>query len=196
MKKSNLQLEFDNDFSTKVLPSKTNVMQENSVRQKKKRQNSCMLRVLGCFLGIKWAVAVPIFTLFNFFRLQTYFYAKSHLLRMLKSKKSDRWRKKCDRSTPALKNAHRNHSPESFAWCAEWNTRKSEGSSLSLTCLLPDVCEPKKLKLSDTNLKNRMLSKEQIAEAVRESWQKLSYSVFLNIHKWSRNSWPEKKTKY
>ena len=22
--------------------------------------------------------------------------------------------------------AHKNHSPESFAWCAEWNTRKSE----------------------------------------------------------------------
>ena len=62
-----------------------------------------MLRGLGCFLGIKWAVAVPIFTLFNFFPLQTYFYAKLHLLSMLKSKKSDRWRKKCDQSTPALK---------------------------------------------------------------------------------------------
>ena len=88
-------------FSTKVLLSKTNVMQEKSARQKK-RQNSGMLRGLGCFLGIKWAVAVPIFTLFNFFPLQTYFYAKSHLLSMLKSKKSDRWRKKCDQSTPAL----------------------------------------------------------------------------------------------
>ena len=62
-----------------------------------------MLRGLGCFLGIKWAVAVPIFTLFHFFLLQTYFYAKSHLLSILKSKKSDRWRKKCDQSTPALK---------------------------------------------------------------------------------------------
>ena len=88
-------------FSTNVLLSKTNVMQEKSVCQKK-RQNSGMLRGLGCFLGIKWAVAVPIFTLFNFFPLQTYFYAKSHLLRMLKSKKSDRCRKKCDQSTPAL----------------------------------------------------------------------------------------------
>ena len=88
-------------FSTKVLLSKTNVMQEKSVRQKK-RQNSGMLRGLGCFLGIKWAVAVPIFTLFNFFPLQTYFYAKSHLLSMLKLKKSDRWRKKSDQSTPAL----------------------------------------------------------------------------------------------
>ena len=62
-----------------------------------------MLRGLGCFLGIKWAVAVPIFTLFHFFLLQTYFYAKSHLQSILKSKKSDRWRKKCDQSTPALK---------------------------------------------------------------------------------------------
>ena len=88
-------------FSTKVLLNKTNVMQEKSVRQKK-RQNSGMLRGLGCFLGIKWAVAVPIFTIFNIFPLQTYFYAKSHLLSMLKSKKSDRWRKKCDQSTPAL----------------------------------------------------------------------------------------------
>ena len=88
-------------FSTKVLLSKTNVMQEKSVRQKK-RQTSGMLRGLGCFLGIKWAVAVPIFTQFNFFPLQTYFYAKSHLLSMLKSKKSDRRRKKCDQSTPAL----------------------------------------------------------------------------------------------
>ena len=61
-----------------------------------------MLRGLGCSLGIKWAVAVPIFTLFNFFPLQTYFFAKSHLLSMLKWKKSDRWRKKCDQSTPAL----------------------------------------------------------------------------------------------
>ena len=43
-------------FSTKVLLSKTNVMQEKSVRQKK-RQNSGMSRGLGCFLGIKWAVA-------------------------------------------------------------------------------------------------------------------------------------------
>ena len=43
------------------------------------------------------------FTLFNFFLLETYFYAKSHLLSMLKSKKSDRWRKKCDQSTPALR---------------------------------------------------------------------------------------------
>ena len=76
-------------FSTKVLLSKTNVMQEKSVRQKQ-RQNSGMLRGLRCFLGIKWAVVVPIFTLFNFFPLQTYFYAKSHLLSMLKSKKSDR----------------------------------------------------------------------------------------------------------
>ena len=49
----------------KVLVSKTNMMQEKSVRQKK-RQNSGMLRGLGCFLGRKWAVAVPIFTLFNF----------------------------------------------------------------------------------------------------------------------------------
>ena len=49
---------------------------------------------LGCFLGIKWVVTVPIFTLFNFFPLQTYFYAKSHLLSMLKSKKSDRCRRK------------------------------------------------------------------------------------------------------
>ena len=88
-------------FSTKVLLSKTNVMQEKSVRQQK-RQNCGMLRGLGWFLGIKWAVAVPIFTLFNFFLLQTYFYAKSHLLSMLKLKKSDRWRKKCDQSTPAL----------------------------------------------------------------------------------------------
>ena len=78
---------FSPNFSTKVLLSKTNVMQEKSVRQKK-RQNSGMLRGLGCFLGIKWAVAVPIFTLFNFFPLQTYFYAKSHLLSMLKSKKA------------------------------------------------------------------------------------------------------------
>ena len=75
-------------FSTKVLLSKKNVMQEKSVCQKKKRQNSGMLRGLGCFLGIKWAVAVPVFTLFNFFPLQTYFYAKSHLLSMLKSKKA------------------------------------------------------------------------------------------------------------
>ena len=67
----------------KVLLSKTNVMQVKSVRQKE-RQSS---RV---FLGIKWAVAVPIFTLFNFFPVQTFFYAKSHLLSMLKSKKSDR----------------------------------------------------------------------------------------------------------
>ena len=73
----------------KVLLSKTNVMQEKSVRQKE-RQNSGMLRGLGCFLGRKWAVAVPIFTLFNFFLLQTYFHAKSHLLSMLKPKKSDR----------------------------------------------------------------------------------------------------------
>ena len=36
VKKSNLQVEFENDFSMKVLPSKTNVMQEKSVRQKKK----------------------------------------------------------------------------------------------------------------------------------------------------------------
>ena len=41
------------------------------------------------FLGRKWTVAVPIFTLFNFFPLQTYFYAISHLLSMLKPK-SDR----------------------------------------------------------------------------------------------------------
>ena len=67
-----------------------------------KRQNCGILRGLGCFLGRKWAVAVPIFTQFNFFPLQTYFYAKSHLLSILKPKKSDRWRKKCDRSTPAL----------------------------------------------------------------------------------------------
>ena len=74
-------------YSTKVLPGKTNVMQEKSVRHKK-RQNSGMLRGLGCFLGIKWAVAVPIFTLFNFFPLHTCFYAKSQLLSMLKSKKA------------------------------------------------------------------------------------------------------------
>ena len=30
-----------------------------------------------------------VYILFNFFPLQTYFYAKSHLLSMLKSKKSD-----------------------------------------------------------------------------------------------------------
>ena len=88
-------------FSTKVLLSKTNVMQEKSVHQKKGK-NSGMLRGLGCFLGIKWAVAVPIFTVFNFFPLQTYFYAKSHLLSMLKSKKkATAEEKKCDRSTPA-----------------------------------------------------------------------------------------------
>ena len=71
------------------------MMQEKSVRQKK-RQNSGMLRGFRCFLGIKWAVAVPIFTLFNFFPLQTYFYAKSHLhvLSMLKSKKKRPLKKK------------------------------------------------------------------------------------------------------
>ena len=76
-------------FSTKVLLSKINVMQEKSVRQKK-RQNCGMLRGYGCFLGIKWAVAVPFFTLFKFFPVQTYFYAKSYLLStcMLKSKKA------------------------------------------------------------------------------------------------------------
>ena len=47
-----------------------------------------MYRGFGCFLGRKWAVVVPIFTLFNFFSLQTYFYAKSHLLSMLKLKKA------------------------------------------------------------------------------------------------------------
>ena len=36
VKKSNLQLECENDFFKKVLLSKTNVMQEKSVRQKKK----------------------------------------------------------------------------------------------------------------------------------------------------------------
>ena len=89
MKKSNLQLEFENDFFHESAPDQDKRVQEKSVRQKK-RQNSGMLRGLGCFLGIKWAVAVPIFTLFNFFPLQDYFYAKSHLLSMLKSKKSDR----------------------------------------------------------------------------------------------------------
>ena len=49
-------------------------------------------RISACFsAGTKLsglAVAVPIFTLFNFFPLQTYFYAKSHLLSMFKSKKA------------------------------------------------------------------------------------------------------------
>ena len=58
-------------FSTKVLLSKTNVMQEKSVREKEGQNCAAaraMLRELGCFffLGRIWTVAVPIFTAFNF----------------------------------------------------------------------------------------------------------------------------------
>ena len=94
-------MEFENDFFHESAPEQDK-RDARKISSPEKRQNSSMLRGLGCFLGIKWAAAVPIFTLFNIFPLQTYFYAKSHLLSMLKSKKSDRWRKKCNQSTPAL----------------------------------------------------------------------------------------------
>ena len=79
-------------FSTKVLLSKTNVMQKkknSSPAEKAKLWHVKGTRVFF-FLSRKWAVAVPIFTPFNFFPLQTYFYTKSHLLSTLKPKKSDR----------------------------------------------------------------------------------------------------------
>ena len=88
---SNLQLEFENAFFHESAPEQDKRdAGKISSPKKKKRQNSGMLRGLGCFLGRKWAIAVPIFTLINFFLLQTYFYAKSHLLSMLKPKKNDR----------------------------------------------------------------------------------------------------------
>ena len=45
---SHLQLEFENDFSTKVLLSKTNAMQKNPIRQNE-GQNCGLLRGFWCF---------------------------------------------------------------------------------------------------------------------------------------------------
>ena len=80
-------MEFENDFFHESAPEQDK-RDARKISSPEKRQNSGMLRGLGCFLGRKLAVAVPIFTLFIFFPLQTYFYAKSHLLSMLKAKKA------------------------------------------------------------------------------------------------------------
>ena len=70
VKKSKLQLEFENDFSTKVLLSKINVMHEQSACQKEKTK-LWHVKGIRVFFRQKWTVAVPIFTLFSFsfFRL-------------------------------------------------------------------------------------------------------------------------------
>ena len=57
MKKATCNWNLRMIFSTKVLLSKTNVMQEKSVRQIK-RQNCGMLRGLRCFVGKKWAAGI------------------------------------------------------------------------------------------------------------------------------------------
>ena len=78
-------------FPRKVLLSKTNVMQEKLVRQKK-RKNSGMLKGLGCFLGRKWAVAVPIFTLFSLFKL---IFMPNHIYEVCSNRKKATAEEKC-----------------------------------------------------------------------------------------------------
>ena len=83
-------MEFENDSFIKV-----HLMQEKSVRQKK-RQKSGMQKGLGCFFFVrKRAVAVPIFTPFIFpssdlFLCQITYYIKSFRCPILSAKYSGR----------------------------------------------------------------------------------------------------------